>query len=89
VTDKDFHSLTDTNTVNDHPWKRVATCYSVVDRFFPVCGMFDLLFALQQPELKSRCSKLKDMIAFFSVRRRPWVQVPGSCLCPGASGHTL
>jgi len=42
VTDKDFHSLTDTNTVNDHPWKRVATCYSAVDRFFPVCGMFDL-----------------------------------------------
>ena len=27
--------------------------------------------------------------SFLSVRRRPRVQVPGSCLCPGASGQSL
>ena len=41
------------------------------------------------PVQKSRCRNQRDMIAFFPVRRRPRVQVSGSCLCPGASGHTL
>jgi cyclopropane-fatty-acyl-phospholipid synthase len=42
VTVTNFHSQTDTITVKDHPWGRVATCYSAVDRFFPACGLFDL-----------------------------------------------
>ena len=42
MTVTDFHTQTDTNSVKDHPWGRVATCYSAVDRFFPICGLFDL-----------------------------------------------
>ena len=42
MTVTDFHTQTDTNYVKDHPWGRVATCYSAVDRFFPICGLLDL-----------------------------------------------
>ena len=42
MTVTDFHTQTDTNSVKDHPWGRVATCYSAVGRFFPICRLFDL-----------------------------------------------
>ena len=67
MTDKDFHSLTDTNTVNDHPWKRVATCYSAVDRFFPVCGMFDLTEGIYHGNATSNNSFANLICVFISA----------------------
>lgn len=31
-----------TDPPSGEPWRRVVTCYSVVDRFYPACGVYDL-----------------------------------------------
>ncbi len=33
---------TDAQPTGVQPWETVVNCYSVVDRFFPACGLFDL-----------------------------------------------
>jgi cyclopropane-fatty-acyl-phospholipid synthase len=42
VTVEDYQPSADTSAANAKPWGTVATCYSAVDAFFPVCGLFDL-----------------------------------------------
>ncbi len=37
-----FRISTDAHPAGVQPWGTVVTCYSAVDRFFPVCGLFDL-----------------------------------------------
>ena len=46
------HPSTGTSTAKAH-WGNVATCYSAFDRFFPVCGLFDLTEGIYQGNPKT------------------------------------
>jgi len=42
VTVTNAHPSAGTITAKAQYWRKVATCYSAFDRFFPACGLFDL-----------------------------------------------
>jgi cyclopropane-fatty-acyl-phospholipid synthase len=42
VSVENSHLSTDSSMAKAKPWGKVVNCYSAFDRFFPVCGLFDM-----------------------------------------------
>jgi cyclopropane-fatty-acyl-phospholipid synthase len=60
VTVEDYQPSTYTSAASAKAWGTVATCYSAVDAFFPVCGFFDLTEGIYHGNSETPYEQAKD-----------------------------